>query len=68
MNYVANIATEQGFAFLVGLALLVVIQPTTPGGAILLIMVAVAVVNVIIQVLKLFKIISKKHESQPRED
>jgi hypothetical protein len=52
MNYAVRIATEQGLAFLVGLALVSVVVPATPGGALLLILVAVAIVNLLIQAAK----------------
>ena len=41
-------------AFLVGLALVTIIQPETPGGAILLIAIGLAATNVLIALVKLF--------------
>jgi hypothetical protein len=52
MDFVAKVVTEQGAAFLVELVFVGVIQPTTPGGVVLLIFVALAATNVIIQVVK----------------
>ena len=66
MSIFAKLATEQGLAFLVGLLFVSVIQPETPGGAILLILVAIAVVNVIIQLGKLF--LGGKKEEPPRDN
>jgi hypothetical protein len=50
---IAKLATEQGAAFLIGLAVIAVIQPGTPGGAVLLLLCGIAVTNVIIQVTRL---------------
>ena len=53
MNGIAKLATEQGAAFLVGLAVIAIIQPRTPGGAVLLLLCGIAVTNVVIQVARL---------------
>jgi hypothetical protein len=50
---IAKIAIDQALGFLVGIVLIVVVQPTTTGGALLLILIAVATVNVIMQVIRL---------------
>jgi hypothetical protein len=65
MSTVVKIATEQGLAFLIGLLFVSVIQPETPGGAVLLILVAIAVVNVIVQLVKLF--LGGKKDEPPRD-
>jgi hypothetical protein len=44
-----KIATDQALGFLFGLAVVAIVQPTTPGGALLLILIAIAIVNVIMQ-------------------
>jgi hypothetical protein len=49
MSTVAKIAADQALAFLIGLIFVLIIQPTTPGGTLLLILIALAVVNVIAQ-------------------
>ena len=53
MNGIAKLATEQGAAFLIGLAVIAIIQPRTPGGAVLLLLCGIAATNVIIQVARL---------------
>ena len=53
MNGIAKLATEQGAAFLIGLAVIAIVQPMTPGGAVLLLLCGIATTNVIIQVAKL---------------
>jgi hypothetical protein len=69
MNSWVKIATEQGLAFLIGLGFVSVIQPTTSGGTILLILIAVAVTNLVLQVGKLLLIRRfKKVEEQSPED
>lgn len=52
MNGITKIATEQGAAFLVGLAVIAIIQPRTPGGAVLLLSCGIAVTNVVIQIIR----------------
>jgi hypothetical protein len=60
MSTLAKLAADQALGFLVGIGLIVVIQPTTPGGGLLLILIAVAVVNVIMQITRLFLRSSKR--------
>jgi hypothetical protein len=60
MGTVAKIAADQAVAFLIGLVLVVVIQPTTPGGTLLLILVTLATVNVIMQSIRLLLRFSKR--------
>ncbi len=47
-----KLAKEQALAFLIGLAIIAIIQPETSGGTILLILVSVAIYNVIVQSVK----------------
>lgn len=49
MGTFIKIATDQALGFLLGIAAVVIVQPTTPGGALLLILIAIAVVNVVMQ-------------------
>jgi hypothetical protein len=51
---IVKLATEQGLAFLVGVALVTIIQPETPGGTILLLAIGIAATNVLIMIGKLF--------------
>jgi hypothetical protein len=44
-----KIATDQALGFLLGIAAVVIVQPTTPGGTLLLTSIAIAIVNVIMQ-------------------
>jgi hypothetical protein len=60
MSTLAKLAADQALGFLVGIGLIVAIQPTTPGGSLLLILIAVAVVNVIMQIIRLLPRSSKK--------
>jgi hypothetical protein len=48
MSALAKFATDQALGFLVGIGFLVVVQPTTPGGGLLLVLIALAIVNVTI--------------------
>src|SRR5262245_37656295 len=52
MSFILKIGAEQGFAFLVGLALVTIIQPDTTGGVVLLIATGIAATNVLITLLK----------------
>lgn len=45
MGAMLKVALEQGFAFLCGLAVVTFIGPTTTGGALLLMVVSIAVIN-----------------------
>jgi TIR domain len=53
MSFIVKIAAKQGFAFVVGLALVTIIQPDTTGGAVLLIAIGIAATNVLISSVKL---------------
>jgi hypothetical protein len=53
MSFIVKISAEQGFAFVVGLALVAIIQPDTTGGAVLLIAIGIAATNVLIFSVKL---------------
>jgi hypothetical protein len=53
-SVIVKLAAQQGFAFIVGLLFVTFVQPETTGGALLLIAVGFAIVNVIITVIKLF--------------
>jgi hypothetical protein len=47
-----KIATDQALGFLLGIVAVVIVQPTTPGGTLLLILIAIAIVNVIMQAVR----------------
>jgi hypothetical protein len=53
MSALAKFGTDQALGFLVGIGFLVVIQPTTPGGGLLLVLIALAIVNVTMQIIRL---------------
>ena len=55
MSTFGKFAIEQSFAFLLGLAVVAIVQPTTPGGTALLIITTIALVNVILQMIRLFR-------------
>ena len=62
MSALAKFGTDQALGFLVGIGFLVVIQPTTPGGALLLVLIALAIVNVTMQIIRLCLRWSKKDD------
>jgi hypothetical protein len=52
MSTFAKIAGDQAIGFLLGLFVIYIVQPTTPGGTLLLILVSIASVNVIMQAVR----------------
>jgi|EndMetStandDraft_4_1072995.scaffolds.fasta_scaffold1217012_1 hypothetical protein len=58
---ILKIATEQAFAFLIGLILVTIIEPETAGGAILLVAIGMAAANVVITLTRL--LFNKKEKS-----
>jgi TIR domain len=62
MSALAKFGTDQALGFLVGIGFLVVIQPTTPGGGLLLVLIALAIVNVTMQIIRLCLRWSKKDD------
>jgi hypothetical protein len=60
MSTLAKLAADQALGFLVGIGLIVVIQPATPGGSLLLILISVAIINVIMQIVRLLPRSSKR--------
>ncbi|MCG2629723.1 hypothetical protein L6654_24165 [Bradyrhizobium sp. WYCCWR 13023] len=66
MNLMIKIATEQAFAFLLGLGAVSVIQPLTAGGTILLICIVVAIVNMILLPIKFMLGRHHANEEEPR--